>query len=59
MRGTQYLAYLNMKYAPTNEQNIEMTHLTISEHLKEVRKGYWKKQPKPKAEQLDINGDNK
>tara|TARA_R100001530_G_scaffold58104_1_gene42212 strand:+ start:1335 stop:1493 length:159 start_codon:yes stop_codon:yes gene_type:complete len=47
MRATQFIDYLNSRYAPSKEKdNIEFTHLSITDKLKKFRRkkrNEWKK----------------
>jgi len=43
MRATQLIEYLNMKKAPTADEELTLTHLTLRERLKAVRKKHRQK----------------
>jgi len=55
MRGTQFLEYLKMDRAPNHDEEVALTHITLTEKLKKIRKDFRKKSSK--KGQLDINGD--
>lgn len=43
MRATQFIGYLKMRKAPNADEELALTHLTLSERLKAVRKAHRKK----------------
>lgn len=51
MRATQLIEYLKMEKAPTADEELALTHLTLTERLKAVRKRHRQilKAEKPKG----------
>ncbi len=43
MRATQLIEYLKMEKAPTADEELALTHITLTERLKAVRKEHRKK----------------